>query len=499
LAVELTVVNLRNLLAQGEGQTIEFKKSFSEEVIESIGALANAQGGYVLIGVEDKGTLSGVSIGKKTLEGWANSIQDATDPRIQPAITIIEDKTKKVVAIKVQSSTGFPVSVKGRYLKRVGRTNQRMSHEEIMQRLLTSTGSSWDADVEAGASLETLDQDQITLFIETLRKVGRRPLPKQASQKTILEKLNLLQNGIPTRAAILLLGKNPTRYFPSAYLKLGRFRSPTLIVDDKRVDSNILDQLDEAMGWFRERFQTEFVISGKPQRDVIWEYPLDAVREALVNAVCHRDYRMNINIQVRLYDDRLEIWNPGGLPTPLTPADLIQEHDSIPRNTLLAECLFYCGLIESWGSGTTRMANLLVDAGLELPEFYTANSDRLRVIFYKDRFSEAHLLRFGLSERQISAVQHVRNTGRITNRQYQDLLDISERTSTRELNHLVTLGILSRHGSTGKGTYYSLDEHARKNRQVVPEKQSFEQRRHKDAKGATKTPQRRQRRKSDSS
>jgi len=241
-------------------------------------------------------------------------------------------------------------------------------------------------------------------------------------------------------------------------MKLGRFRSPILIVDDKRIDGNILTQIDESMSWFRERFETEFVITGKPQRDVIWEYPLDAVREAVVNAVCHRDYRMNINIQIRLYDDHLEIWNAGGLPTELTPADLLHDHDSIPRNTLLAECLFYCGLIESWGSGTTRMAKLLIDAGLEVPEFNTTHTDRLRVIFHKNRLSKEQLHKLGLNKRQISGVEQVHRNERITNQEYQDLLDVSRRTATRELNQLVDMKILLRHGTTGKGTYYSLQE-----------------------------------------
>jgi len=450
---------INKLIAQNESQICEFKTSFQEEVLETIGAFANAQGGEIIIGVSPDGAICGVALGRKSLEDWANKIREATDPRIQPSIDIIENKNKKVAVIKIEpSTTGLPVSVKGRFFKRVGRTNQRMSHTEIVRRLLASTGSSWDAEVDTEASFTDLDQNQIGFFIKQLRNVGRRPIPKEASHKDILEKLNLLKKGIPTRTALLLLGKYPTRYFPSAYIKLGRFRSQTLIVDDKRIDGNILTQIDEAMSWFRERFETEFIITGKPQRDVIWEYPLDAVREAIINAVCHRDYRMNINIQVRLHDDRLEIWNAGALPTPLTPADLIHDHDSIPRNTLLAESLFYCGLIENWGSGTTRMAKLLVDAGLELPEFSTIHPDRLRVIFHKDRFSKERLHKLDLSARQISAVQQARSKGRITNQEYQALLGVSERTSTRELNELVALGILFRHGTTGKGTYYALQE-----------------------------------------
>ena len=102
--------------------------------------------------------------------------------------------------------------------------------------------------------------------------------------------MELIRDGAPTRAALLLFGKNPESYFPSAFVKMGRFRSPTLIVDDREAHGALLDQLDEIMGWFRERLETTFVISGKPERDVLWEYPLSAIREAVTNLLCLQDY-----------------------------------------------------------------------------------------------------------------------------------------------------------------------------------------------------------------
>jgi len=131
--------------------------------------------------------------------------------------------------------------------------------------------------------------------------------------------MEVIREETPTRAALLLFGKNSESYFSSAFLKMGRFRSPTLIVDDREAHGALFDQLDEALGWFRERLETAFVISGKPERDVLWEYPLSAIREAVINVLCHRDYTGQAHSQIRLYDDRLEIWNAGGLPPSLTP------------------------------------------------------------------------------------------------------------------------------------------------------------------------------------
>lgn len=448
-------MNIPHLLQQDESETLEFKASFGDEALESIGAFANARGGTVLIGVEDDRTIRGVHIGEKTLEDWANRIQEATDPRLQPSFTCEEDDRKSVISIQIEPVTGAPVSVRGRYFRRIGRTNQRMSHEEIMQRMLTSAGLSWDAVVEREASWSELHAGKIQHFMMMARRTGRRPFPEETNKREMLERLRLLQDGRPTRAALLLFGKTPLVRFPSAFLKLGRFRSPTLIVDDREVAGTLLEQVDEAMTWFRERLQTRFVITGQPQRDVIWEYPLDAVREAVVNAVCHRDYTSPVNIQIRLYDDRLEVWNPGGLLPPLTPADLLRPHDSVPRNRQIAEVFFYAGLIERWGTGTTRMADALREAGLPDPEFDTGTPGRFTVIMRQNPFTDDRLRAIGLNERQRRAVAYVREHGKITNREYCQLTGVSNVTAHYDCRKLIEAGILQLIGK-GRNTAYIL-------------------------------------------
>lgn len=449
--------DLQELIIRGESETLEFKRSFGTETIESLGAFANAEGGIVLVGVEDDGTICGVTVGKRTIEDWAHQIREATDPRLLPSIYVASIGARTCGVISVQRSAGAPVSVRGLFLRRVGRSNQRMSHAEIMQRLWTTSGLSWDAGAEPGASLDDLNMEEVRHYVNQVKRLGRRPVPEGTSEVEFLERLKLLDAGVPTRSALLLFGRDPLKHFPAAYVKLGRFRSPTLIVDDRRVDGSVLRQIDECMTWFRERFQTEFVITGAPQREVIWEYPLEAVREAMINALCHRDYRSNTNVQIRLSDDHLEIWNPGELPTNLTTADLLREHDSVPRNRLLADCLFFCGLIENWGSGTIRMAEALTAAGLPLPEFDTKTHGRFRVVLRSDRITEESLQRLALSEKQMKAVTWLRSEGQVlTNERYQEIFTVSKRTASSDLRVLVDKGILEKHGKTGKGTYYTL-------------------------------------------
>jgi ATP-dependent DNA helicase RecG len=444
--------------------------------METIGAFSNARGGTLLIGVKDSGEVIGFLIGNNTLEEMANRIQNVTDPRLQPSFTVMQHESKGVVAIQVLAKIGTLVSVRGRYFRRVAKTNQRMSHEEIMQTMIASSGLSWDAFIEASATLNDLDAERISAFIISVKKSGRRPVPDTVPDFEFLRKIKLIQDNSPTRAALLLFGKNPNHHFPSAFLKIGRFRSPTHIVDDLEAHGTLTNQLDVAMGWFRRTLSTEFAFTGHPQRDVLWEYPLNAIREALINVLCHRDYTSGAHSQIRLYDDHLKIWNSGNLPPALTPEMLLKEHDSIPRNRLIAEAFFYMGLIERWGSGTTRIADELKTAGFPDPEF-ESKLGRFQVVFNKQpvnissektitmrnpplKIAEENLPdqaanELGISQRQLLAIYHVKNTGSISNIEYQNLTGASKRTASRELNALKLKGIFTATGK-GRGTTYQL-------------------------------------------
>lgn len=384
---EITVQNIFNCIKSGESETLEFKASFNDEAIECIGALANAHGGVVLIGVTDLGNISGIPTGKKTLEDIANKIQESTDPRLQPSLKTLHYDQKIIIVIQVTAATGAPVSVRGRYFKRVGKTNQRMSHEEIMQKFMASASKSWDMAIEPESSLKDLDLKKVSHYIELVQRVGRLPVPANTTNLDFLYKLELIkENDVPTRAAILLFGCKPDHYFGSAFLKVGRFKTPTMILDDREFHDTLIEQLDGVIGWFRERLETKFVISGKPQRDVIWEFPLDAIREAVTNTIIHRDYTSLAHSQIRLYNDHLEIWNSGGLLQDLTTEVLLKKHKSILRNRKIAEAFFYAGLIEQWGSGTIRIAEELRLSGM-LPPKFEIDAYNFRIGFYKQKVS----------------------------------------------------------------------------------------------------------------
>jgi ATP-dependent DNA helicase RecG len=447
---------LLQLIGEGEGQTLEFKKSFGEETLESICAFANADGGKILVGVADDGTPVGLQIGRKTLEDWAYQINEAMDPRIKVDIEqsqIILKNNQRIVVVTVPQSHSCVVSVRGRYLRRVGKTNQRMNGEDIAQKLMSVTKLSWDSGFEDAASLDDLDLDAVNIFIELLNKNGRRSVPKDIQPDALLTKLGMFENGKLTRAAVLLLGASPQKFYPYASVKVGRFKSQTMIEDEREIRGCLIKQMSEAMDWLRNKFSTKLEITENTSRTTRWEYPLEAVREAVANALCHRDYRLDGNIQIRLFDSHLEFWNPGSLSPALSVADLLKDHDSIQRNTKVAEGFYNAGFIEKWGTGTLRMAEFLKEQGHPGPEFET-DAVRFRLRFRRS-FSESYLRGLGLNERQTGMLLALESGYKMTNNLYCAKYEVVKRTASRELGELLAKGLLKKHGSTGKGTFYT--------------------------------------------
>jgi len=185
------------------------------------------------------------------------------------------------------------------------------------------------------------------------------------------------------------------------------------------------------------------------------EYPYEALREAILNALIHRDYTSTSEIQIRVYDDKLVIMNSGKLPPDISVENLKKDHPSRPRNPLLASVFFYAGYIETWGRGTIKILEACKAQGLPEPEFENEKGI-MKVIFYKDIYNEENLRKMGLNERQIKVVMVVKEKGKITNLEYQKLFGVSKKTASRDFENLVTKGLIERVGTTGKGTYYIL-------------------------------------------
>jgi len=460
-------MNLPDLIKTGESNTVEFKEKFDEQTIESVVAFANTTGGIIFIGVSDKNNIKGIKVGKETLNQWANQISQSTDPRIIPELEKIKVDGKTVIAVKIKENPIKPISKKGRCLKRVDSSNRAMSAQEVAQMHLHSTGMSWDKYPAKHAKLSDIDIEKVKRYIHKAKETGRKKIGDDEEPIQVLEKMSLITEGQPTWAAILLFSRLTNKFISQAAIHCGRFKEQNIVIDDRMIVGTVFEQIDEAMDFIRKNINVEFVMTGKPQREQKWDYPLEALREALINAICHRDYTIFSDIEVRIYDDKLIIRSPGFLPYGITLEELYKPHSSTLRNKGLAEVLYDTELIERWGSGIEKIQQHCLDA--RLPEPIFEEYQGFQVVFRKDVYDEEYLRSLKLNERQIKAVMYVKEKGQITNKEYQEVCATSNRTASRDLVHLVSAGLLEQIGITGKGTVYIL-------------------RRHKHAKDATKAP-----------
>jgi len=445
---------LKKLLASGETEALEFKENFDRETIEAAGAFANTKGGNIIIGISDINKVKGVQVGRETLKNWANQISQSTEPRVIPEIELGEINKRRIAIIKIKEFPIKPVSVKGRYFRRIGNSNRIMNMQEIAQMHFHSVGMSWDKLPARDASIKDIDLEKVKRYIRKANETGRRKIQEDENPIQILEKLELIKEEKPTWAAILLFHKHPQRLLSQGVIHCGRFKEETMVIDDRMIEGTIVEQVDEAIDFIHKNINVKFVMTGKPAREQIWDYPLDALREAVINAACHRDYVISSNTEVRIYDDKLIVWSPGGLPLGISIEDLYKPHSSVLRNKGIGEIFYDMGWIEQWGSGIDKMRKACMKAGLPEPQFEEYQG--FRVIFRKDIYTEEYLSKVGLNERQIKAVMYVKEKGKIANKEYQELTGVSRITASRELQDIVEKKILQMIGKVGKGTKYIL-------------------------------------------
>ena len=353
----MNTTKLKKYILNGENEKVEFKDSFSQYVIIALNAFVNSKGGIVIIGVSNKGLINGVSLNRETLQVWLNEIKQKTEPSIIPDVDEIKIEGKTVVIFSVQEYPVKPVSLQGRYYKRIKNANHQMSVNEIADLHLKSINVSWDAYPYAGATVQSLDFSKIKKFVEKVNKAGRFSLVNNEIEA--LEKLSLLKNGIPTNAAMILFSKENLRY----NVHIGRFKTPSMIIDDKLINGNLYDVIDESMQFITGHIKFAFEITGETtQRIEIPEYPLDGIRELLLNSLVHRNYQSPIDIQIKIFDKSISFFNPSGLYGNLTIEDLkTDSYQASTRNKLVAEALYLTNDIEKYGSGFVRIRKAIAD------------------------------------------------------------------------------------------------------------------------------------------
>ena len=345
-----------------ESQNTEWKLSWNDNYLKWVCGFANAEGGRIFLGVDDAGKVVGLKDAAALLEALPNKIRDKLG--LMPRIDLQDTKGKAYIEITVEPSS-VPISLHGAYYWRSGSVKQELKGAALNDFLLKKMGLTWDRVVEAHATLEDIDAAAIARFKTDAAKAGRLPDLSDLSDEEILKKLRLTTREGLTRAALVLFGKDPGEFYPNLFVKIGRFGdSETDLRFQEVVEGNLLNMLPGIMEQLEMKFLTKPVRFEGLQRIEELEYPVAALREMLLNALVHRNYQGSMT-QMKVYDNRLTLWNAGSLPEELSIEQLFQAHESIPRNPLLAEVCYKAGYIDSWGRGVEKISEACSQAGLQ--------------------------------------------------------------------------------------------------------------------------------------
>ena len=311
----------------------------------------------------------------------------------------------------------------------------------------------------ADAALADVDPAAVAAFVRLARQERQFALAEDAPVAQALAHLHFERDGRPTQAAMLLFGRDPQRFMPAAEVRCMHFHGTEVerpVPLYRIFKGTLFDQVDRAADFvlsvINRSVGTRAISSQAP---VVYELPPDVVREAIVNAVAHRDYASAAAVQVSVFADRVEVRNPGQLPPPLTPQRLREPHGSVARNARVCEALFLAHYIEKYGTGTLMMIRLCRRQGLPEPVFEQQGGEFV-VTLWRDWLTEKELARLALNDRQRRAVLEVRTRERIANADYQSLTGTTRKTASRDLDDLVSKGVFTRLGTTGRGTHYVL-------------------------------------------
>ena len=314
------------------------------------------------------------------------------------------------------------------------------------------------------ATLEDINTTAVTVFVRTARQARQFPLPETTPVPDLLAHLHLLSGVQPTNAALLLFGRDPQRFFPAAEVRCMHFHGTQIQRPApfyRIFKGPLFEQVDNAVDFVLSKLNRSVGTRAESsQAPVRYEIPPDVIREAIVNAIAHRDYTSLGAVQVSVFADRVEVWNPGVLPPPLTPESLRHPHGSQARNPRICEVLFLARYIEKYGTGTLMMIRESLEHDLPEPDFVMRGGE-FTITVWRDWLTPEVLAGYNLNERQVKAVNYLKIHQTITNTTYQEF-ESSKRTASRDLDEMITLGIIEKVGTTGKGVYYRLAKGAAK-------------------------------------
>lgn len=449
------------ILKAGPGQLVEYLPDLDiDQLAMTLVAFANGDGGTLVLGVDANGKPNG-RVYPEDVEGVLRRAEMQCRPPVHTGWEQIELAGASVVAVTVARTGELHSLADGRVVIRMGTENRPLGGEAIRQLAASKSSGEYEAEAVPGAKRSDLDDEIIAEY--TTNRVERQRRSIAVTPDELLREIGAIDDrGAPTVAGVLLFCKNPQQFLPQSGLVFVKFIGTEPRGEGglpgygrrEEIGGPLARVIETAWNVVREEMRVGAVVKGL-EREELTEYPLFAVREALVNAVCHRDYRLKgRRIEIRMFSDRMEVISPGGLPGFITVDNLVEEHFS--RNPRLVSGLFQWGYIEELGLGIDRMIEEMTQAG-HAPPLFKAQPHSFTVILSNIKERRATpVWEKTMNERQARALSYLRERGQITSREYQQLCpDVSPETLRLDLVDLVDRGVVLRIGAK-KGTYYIL-------------------------------------------
>ncbi len=457
---------LQALVAGGEGPQVEFKRSTGQrtDAAKTTCAMLNGVGGFVLFGVEPNGSLAGQEIGVDTIDDVVHEVR-----RIEPQVPLAPEviplpNGRSAIALSVPGSSGGPYTYDGRPYLRQGTMTLVMGQDDYRRRLLEQMHPShrWEVQPAVGIGINDLDGAEVSRTVDEAVRRGRLNEPGTRNVGELLQGLNLLRDGGLLNAGVVLFARVDELLpnYPQCLLRMARFRGNTTaeFEDNRQLQGNLFQLLGQAQTFLRQHLPVAGrIVPSLFEREDDPLYPPEALREALANALCHRDYSAGGgSVSIAIFDDRLEITSTGRLPFGLTVEDLVKPHSSRPWNPLMAAVLYRRGLIEQWGRGTLRMRELSVRAGLAPPDFEERGGE-LVVRFFPTGYVAPRRIDHPLTAPQQQVLETLARLGPSLAGQIQrsTLTRLPMRTLRYVLDTLRTLDLVEVHGR-GRGARWKL-------------------------------------------
>jgi ATP-dependent DNA helicase RecG len=433
-----------------------------DELAETLVAFANADGGTIYVGATEGGVVNG-SVFPEDFDALIQQAETQCRPPVPATWDAIEVGANVIFLGQVYRSAQVHTLDDGRVLVRTGSENRTLSGDQVEQVVNSRTFGDYEAQPVPGATRADLDDEVLKEFLEMWQERQGRQLTRPLDD-LLIEMGWLTLDGRPSVSGILLFGRNPATFLPRCGVTFVRFegenmrKAPGEQSYGRRVEINaaLPHTINRMWDILKEEIHLGAVVRGL-KREEQWIYPPQAIREAFVNAVAHRDYQIRgREIEVRMYPNKLEIQSPGGLPGFITLDNIVEEHFS--RNPRIVTGLYQWGFIEELGMGVDVMIEEMVNAGHPVPEM-KADESMFRVTFSTEQRREplpASVTSVTMNERQAKALTYIQQHDRIRSRDYQELCpDVSPETLRLDLADLVDRGVLLKIGQK-RGTYYIL-------------------------------------------